>query len=117
MDFDCDFFWRAFTRIGSRYYIVAGLAFFVFYIWKKKKWHYKKIQQRDAKTSDYLREILYSTGTVLVFSFFIYILHHPSVAPHTTRYMNVSDRGWLYYFALFPVLFFYMILIFIGFID
>ena len=107
MGFDWQFFWIAFYRIGSRYYIIAGLVFFVFYIWKKKQWFYKKIQQRDATTNDFLREILYSTTTVLIFSLFIYILHSPAVAPHTTRYMHISEHGWWYYFAVFPVLFFF----------
>jgi sterol desaturase/sphingolipid hydroxylase (fatty acid hydroxylase superfamily) len=105
MGFNWQFFFTAFYRIGTRYYIIAGLLFLVFYILKKKKWHYKKIQPRDAKTIDFLREILYSSSTILIFSLFIYILYLPSVAPHTTRYLNISDRGWLYYFAVFPLLF------------
>jgi len=105
MQFDWQFYFTAFYRIGTRYYIIAGIVFFVFYIWKKKKWQYKKIQRRDAKTTDFLREIIYSTTTILIFSIFIYILLRPSVAPYTTRYLKISDHGWLYYFAVYPLLF------------
>ena len=33
------------------------------------------------------------------------MLHHPAVAPHTTRYKDIATYGWAYYFLLFPVLF------------
>ncbi len=106
MQINWDFYWNIISKIGSRYYMIAGLVFFVFYVLLKKAWAYKKLQPRDAKTKDFIREILYSSTTILIFGLFIYILHHPAVAPYTTRYLEISERGWLYYFAVFPVLFF-----------
>jgi sterol desaturase/sphingolipid hydroxylase (fatty acid hydroxylase superfamily) len=106
MQINWDFYWNIVTKIGSRYYLVAGLVFFVFYVLLKNAWAYKKLQSRDAKIKDFIREILYSRTTVLIFGLFIYILHHPAVAPYTTRYLEIADHGWLYYFAVFPVLFF-----------
>ncbi|HQR93222.1 MAG: sterol desaturase [Bacteroidetes bacterium 24-39-8] len=106
MQINWDFYWNIVTKIGSRYYLIAGLVFFVFYVLLKQSWAYKKLQTKDAKTKDFIREILYSSTTVLIFGLFIYILHHPAVAPYTTRYLEISERGWVYYFAVFPVLFF-----------
>ena len=106
MQINWDFYFNIVTKIGSRYYLIAGLVFFVFYVLLKKAWNYKKLQPRDAKAKDFIREILYSSTTILIFGLFIYILHHPAVAPYTTRYMEISERGWFYYFAVFPVLFF-----------
>ena len=106
MQINWDFYFNIVTKIGSRYYLIAGLVFFVFYVLLKKSWTYKKLQPRDAKPKDFIREILYSSTTILIFGLFIYILHHPTVAPYTTRYMEISERGWFYYFAVFPILFF-----------
>ena len=58
MHIDWGFFWAIAMRIGSRYYIIAGFVFIAFYVLLKKKWHYKKLQPKDAKNTDYLREII-----------------------------------------------------------
>ena len=105
MHIDWGFFWAIAMRIGSRYYIIAGFVFIVFYVLLKKKWHYKKLQPKDAKSTDYLREIIYSSGTILIFSSFILFLQHPSIAPYTTKYLHIEERGWVYYFSVFPLLF------------
>ncbi len=105
MQIDWGFYWIIVNRIGSRYYITAGIVFFIFYVLLKKKWQYKKLQERSAKYTDFIREILYSSTTILIFASFILILHNPAIAPHTTRYLNISDHGWVYYFAAFPLLF------------
>lgn len=105
MKIDWGLYWMILNRIGSRYYIIAGIAFFIFYLLMSKKWHYKKIQLKDAKNTDYLREIAYSTGTILIFASFILFLHHPNIAPHTTRYIHIYEKGWVYYFSVFPLLF------------
>ena len=47
-------------KIGSRYFIVAAIAFLFFYVLLKSKINYKKIQQRFPKQKDYIREIGYS---------------------------------------------------------
>jgi sterol desaturase/sphingolipid hydroxylase (fatty acid hydroxylase superfamily) len=52
-----------------RYYPIAGLAFFVLYIWKKKSlWPYK-IQDKLPKWEHISREIKQSAVTLVVFSF------------------------------------------------
>jgi sterol desaturase/sphingolipid hydroxylase (fatty acid hydroxylase superfamily) len=35
-----------------------------------------------------------------------FLVFNPAVRPYTQLYSQISERGWLYYFALFPVLFF-----------
>jgi len=101
------FYFKSIWLIGGRYFIIAGIAFFFFYVLWRNRFFYRKIQARFPKNSDYLREMGYSVLTIAIFSFVSVILfNHPKVAPYTTRYQNISDRGWLYYFLLFPVLFF-----------
>jgi len=105
MHIDWGFYWIITTKIGSRYYIIAGIVFFIFYVLLKKKWQYKKLQEKSAKHTDFLREIFYSSFTILIFAAFILFLHNPAIAPHTTRYLQIEEHGWWYYFCVFPILF------------
>jgi sterol desaturase/sphingolipid hydroxylase (fatty acid hydroxylase superfamily) len=101
------YFWKNAQLIGGRYFMLAAIAFLLFYILFRNKWAFRKIQQRFPKNSDYLREIIFSAITIAIFSLVSVILFwHPAVRPHTTIYKNISAYGWLYYFLLYPVLFF-----------
>ncbi|MCA6475407.1 MAG: sterol desaturase family protein, partial [Chitinophagaceae bacterium] len=72
----------------------------------RRKWLYKKIQLRFPENKDYLREFSYSMLTIFIFTTVTYpLIAVPSIAKHTTLYMDIAEYGWFYYFALFPVLF------------
>jgi sterol desaturase/sphingolipid hydroxylase (fatty acid hydroxylase superfamily) len=104
IDFNKYFFFL--QRVGSKYYLIAGAIFFLFYVVFKNKILYKKIQLLFPKNADYLREILYSTGTIFIFGFIpLLIIANPAVRVHTTLYDNISDYGWLYYFLAYPIMF------------
>jgi Delta7-sterol 5-desaturase len=93
-------------QIGSRYFMVAGLLFLLFYVVLHHKVSYKKIQQRQPRRTDYGREIGYSVLTILIFAFVpLAILHMPNVAKHTTLYTRIEERGWLYFVMAFPLMF------------
>ncbi len=67
---------------------------------------YKKIQSRFPKNSDVLREMGYSVLTIAIFSLVSLILFtHPKVAPLTTRYKDIHQYGWVYYFLAYPLMF------------
>lgn len=103
---DWSVFPHVITRIGGRYFLFAGGLFLTFYVWKRRKWAYKKIQTRFPKDSEYLREIFYSSLTISIFAVLgTLIMYHPDIRPLTTLYPQITDRGWLYYFGLFPILF------------
>lgn len=94
------------SRIGSRYYLVAGIGFLVFYFLLKNKISLKKIQLKFPKNKDYGREIFYSSFTVIIFGVIVLlIIGNPTIRPYTQLYNNISDKGWLYYFGIFPLLF------------
>lgn len=100
------FFFKSIWLIGGRYFMMAGLAFLLFYIVWRNRFFYQKIQTRFPKNQDYLREIFYSFLTICIFSFVSVVLFvHPQVAPHTTRYLQISDYGWTYYFMVYPLMF------------
>ena len=67
IEFDKYFFFLA--RVASRYYLIAGAIFFLFYVLLKNKIIEQKIQSLFPKNTDYLREIFYSTITIFIFAF------------------------------------------------
>jgi Delta7-sterol 5-desaturase len=98
-------FYGNFRLIGMRYFLLAFLLFLLFYIIFRNKWLYKKIQPRFPKNKDYIREILYSVATMMIFAFVSAIVFsHPLVRPHTTLYKNITEFGWVYYFVAFPLM-------------
>lgn len=101
-----EFFFKQVWLIGGRYSFFAGLAFLLFYVIFRRKWLYKKIQLRFPENKDYLREFGYSMLTIFIFTTVTYpLIAVPYIAKYTTRYAEISEYGWFYYFALFPVLF------------
>src|SRR4051812_21739888 len=93
-------------RIGSRYFLVAAIAFVLFYILFKQSIRYKKIQQRYPRLKDYAREIGYSILTISIFALVpLTVLHVPSITTHTIFYTDIHQHGWLYFFLAFPLMF------------
>lgn len=93
------------SRIGVRYILIAGVTFIFFYILFKRKIFYKKIQNTFPKNSDYIREFTYSIITIMIFGIVIVtIMGNPNIRPYTKIYENIEERGWLYYFAAFPIM-------------
>ena len=106
MPFDFDKYFFFLQRIGSRYYLIAGAVFFLFYVVLKNKILHHKIQSLFPKHTDYLREIFYSTITISIFGFIpLFFIANPAMKPHTTLYDNISDYGWVYYFLAYPIMF------------
>lgn len=97
---------QAYKNIGTRYFFIALAAFLIYYVLFRKQLFYKKIQLKFPKNKDYAREIGYSVITMFIFSAVIVLLNTPGIYEHTTRYEKIADRGWVYYFSLFPVMFF-----------
>ncbi len=101
-----DFYLKSIWLIGARYFMFAAIAFLVFYVIWRNRFFYRKIQGRFPKNSDYLREMFYSFLTICIFSLVSLILFsHPKVAPHTTRYLDIHQYGWAYYFLAYPLMF------------
>ncbi|MFO0414533.1 MAG: sterol desaturase family protein [Bacteroidota bacterium] len=94
-----------FSIVSLRYFILAGLAFLIYYVWKKKKWASFKIQLRFPANKDYRRELLYSAITIFVFSMIPWlILGNPEIKKHTTWYSDIEQYGTLYFWLAFPLM-------------
>jgi lathosterol oxidase len=91
--------------IGSRYMILASVAFIFAYWLLRKTIAGKKIQLKYPRAADYLREIGYSILTVFIMAFIPFlVLGTPSVAKHTTFYMDIHQYGMLWFVLAFPVM-------------
>lgn len=100
-----EFYFAAFQKISSRYFIVALIGFLIFYVIFRRRFFFKKIQQKFPANNDYFRELGYSLLTMLIFSSVIVFLNSPTIVIYTTRYQSIDEYGWLYYFSVFPILF------------
>jgi lathosterol oxidase len=103
-------YWRAYLNywenIGGRYFMVAGLAFVVYYLLLRLFITNKKIQQKFPKVSDYAREIGYSVITISIFSLVpLIFIKTPFISKHTTLYSNIDTYGKFYFYAIFPLMF------------
>ena len=95
-----------FYTIGSRYFIIAGIAFLLFYMLLRRRVGHKKIQARLPKPKDYAREVGYSVITISIFALVpLVILHIPAIAHTTLFYTHIQQYGWAYFFLAFPLLF------------
>ena len=92
-------FWFIFSVTLFRYLIVGFIAFMVFYVIKRNKWAYKKIQLRFPAGSDYSREIAYSLLTALCFAIIGYLLFFTSFRNYTMLYSRIPEYGLGYFFG------------------
>jgi len=96
---------RILSNISTRYFLVAGVAFLIFYVILYKRIAASKLQPALPKRSDYLREISYSLLTMAFFALIpLFLLFNTEVRPYTSLYRNIEEMGWIYYFLAFPVM-------------
>ncbi|MBI5856585.1 MAG: sterol desaturase family protein [Sphingobacteriales bacterium] len=90
---------------ADKYFLIAGPVFLVFYILLRKRIYFKKIQIKFPKTKDYVRELIYSTISIIIFSFpALLLLYNPSIRPHTTFYKHIDQHSAVYFFLAFPLM-------------
>lgn len=90
-----------------RYFLFAGVAYFVFYVWKRKTWFYMKIQQRFPDAKDIWREIGYSLSTVLIFAGFALLIWYSKKNGYAKIYTEIEQYGWIYWLFSLIFLIFY----------
>lgn len=92
--------------VADKYYVLAGIAFLLFYVVFRHRIAWRKIQLRFPAQRDYRREVIFSTVSIIIFALPVVILVENDVLrPHTTFYRDISRHGWWYFFGAFPLLF------------
>ncbi|MBS1523832.1 MAG: sterol desaturase family protein [Bacteroidetes bacterium] len=89
---------RVLFSIVGRYFLLAGIFYFIFYVWKNHKFWYAKIQQRYPENKHILREISYSMLSVLIFGIIIILTIVAGQKGYTRVYNNIHDYGYFYLF-------------------
>ena len=90
--------------IVLRYFIIAGLAYLLFYVLFKKRWLQLKIQQQFPSAKSKWTEIYHSVITMVIFASMAAIVF--KVARSQTHiYMNISTNGIPYFILSFPLMF------------
>lgn len=80
-----------FTINLLRYFIIAGLAFVVFYKLFPKTFANNKIQARLARGKDFLREIRHSLQTVVLLSIVGFLVLKTPLKEYTAIYTDVTE--------------------------
>ncbi len=99
-------FWKKLLLILSlRYFIIAGLAFLIYYVWLRKKIRFKKIQLRFPVVKDYQREILFSAIAIIIFSLVGFIfLGNSEIRKTTNFYSDKNQHGGFYFWFAFVLM-------------
>jgi lathosterol oxidase len=94
-----------FILIASRYFIVATLAWLLWYKLFNGEVYYKKIQLKLPANEDYQREISYSIGTMLIFSVVPLLILNTSFIKFTQFYTDIYQHSLLWFWVAFPIMF------------
>ena len=91
-----------FVIFSARYFIIAGLAFVIFYIWKKRELLNRKIQKIFPKNSDYAREVSYSCISLGIFALVGGVFIGTSLRETTQIYVSLSEySAWYFFLSIF----------------
>jgi len=90
-----------------RYFLVAGIPFLIFYIFYSKKFQILKIQLKEARKSDFLREIKYSLLSGFITAFIVAFLLRTSLKNNSLIYSDLKEYPiyWLFISYALAILF------------
>ncbi len=91
-------FFINFTLLTLRYIFFSGIAFGIFWVWKKKYFESYRIQNKFPERQKILTEVKYSLSTFIIFALVgvgIYIARNTG---YTKIYLSISDYGYAYFF-------------------
>jgi sterol desaturase/sphingolipid hydroxylase (fatty acid hydroxylase superfamily) len=87
------------VAIALRYFLTAGLLFWLFYFLLKDKVSKLRIQKMFPKKKDYYREIGYSSMTFLIFAGYAFLIFQTPLRKYTNLYQDISLYGMPYFFG------------------
>jgi len=85
------------ATVFLRYAFMAGAAFLIFYVVKRRSWLKYKIQQRFPDPKHIWSEVLHSASTALIFALMGICIYCAREAGVTRIYTDVSAYGWGYF--------------------
>jgi len=80
-----------FSVSSLRYFIIAGIPFFIFYKILKNKVGKSKIQRKEAPGKDFTRDIIHSMQTTAVLTVIAYLVIYTPISRYTHIYTSIHD--------------------------
>lgn len=87
----------------SRYFIIAGGSFLIFYFLLKNTLFSRRMQSKFPHRKDYLRDISFSLVTILIFATMAALVF-VVLRPYTNFFQPYDLYGKAYYFLTFPLM-------------
>ncbi len=81
------------VEVGIRYFLFAGIAWFLAYVLFRNRWVHRKIIERFPSSSEVRRELGYSLLTLVIFGVMGAGTIAASRAGYTQMYWKISDYG------------------------
>ena len=83
--------------IPTRYFIVAGIFYLIFYKIFRNKFIYLRIQNRFPKPKTILTEIIFSIQTMIIFALVVILIRYLVINKYSMIYREISDFGLIYF--------------------
>ena len=91
--------------ITLRYFMIAGIAYAIWYKIIRNKVAWKKIQLRFPTSHDYRREIFYSLITIVIFAAVPALMLQTSIRQYTQYYQHLHEHSKWWFWLAFPLMF------------
>ncbi|MFN8341884.1 MAG: sterol desaturase family protein [Cyclobacteriaceae bacterium] len=85
--------------IFLRYFILAAVAWLLYYQLFRTRWSAHKLQQLFPQPADYYREFGYSVLTTLIFATIGYIVFFTPLRQYTQVYRDIQEYGTTWFFG------------------
>ena len=97
---------KVFPLILLRYIFFAGIAYLIFYIWKREKYFNHKIQSKYPDRKNIRREMLYSVLSLAIFALVGGMVYWLRIHGHTKIYtdFNAHSVGYFFFSAVVFIL-------------
>ncbi len=89
--------WFDAASICVRYFIIAGIAYFIFYIWKREKFFVMKIQKKFPAPDIIKKEIFYSVITLIIYCATSSLVYYFYKYGTTKIYLDIDQYGYTYF--------------------
>ena len=85
------------AELAVRYFLLAGLAWLLGYVFFRRRWFHRKIIARFPTSPEVRREMAYSAVSVLVFALTGAATVQLARAGHTQIYTRLAQHGWSWF--------------------
>lgn len=90
---------------GARYFIAAGTAFALFWVWGRERFRARRVLGRAPEAAAMLHDLRWSVSTLFVFSLFGVVTYLGGLAGHLQRHDgDVGELGWPWFLGSIGVL-------------